>query len=72
MFMSQSNQARILLGATSIFYWLRWGLANSLSPPPRLASSCDPPDLCLLSSQDYRYEQPYPVYAFFFGQGLAM
>jgi hypothetical protein len=26
-----------------------------------LASNCDPPDLCLLKSQDYRHEPPVPV-----------
>jgi hypothetical protein len=27
---------------------------------PRLASNCDPPDHCLLSSEDYRCEPPVP------------
>jgi hypothetical protein len=27
---------------------------------PRLASNCDPPDLCLLSNKDYKCEPPAP------------
>jgi hypothetical protein len=33
------------------------GLANYL---PRLTSNCNPPDLCLLSSKDYRREPLAP------------
>jgi hypothetical protein len=38
---------------------------------PRLTSNCDPPDLCLLSSQDYRREPLVPsltefCFCFFF------
>jgi hypothetical protein len=40
------------------FYWLGWNLMNFL---PRLASNCNPPHLCLLSSQDYRRELLCPV-----------
>jgi hypothetical protein len=38
-------------------FFSRLGLANYLS---RLASNCDPPDLCLLSSWDYRCELSVP------------
>jgi hypothetical protein len=31
-----------------------------------LASNSDPPDLCLLSSQDYKREQPAPGYPILF------
>jgi hypothetical protein len=34
---------------------LRWDLENFL---PMLASNCEPPDLCLPSSQDYCHELP--------------
>jgi hypothetical protein len=27
---------------------------------PGLSLNCDPPDLCLLSSQDYRWKPPVP------------
>jgi hypothetical protein len=30
---------------------------------PGLALNCDPPDLCLLGSYDYRREPPPPSYA---------
>jgi hypothetical protein len=39
--------------------FLRWGLLNYL---PGLALYSDPPDLCLLSSQDYRCEHQHPAY----------
>jgi hypothetical protein len=45
--------------------FLRQGLVNYL---PRLALNCDPPDLCLLSRYDYRYEPPAPsLYVDFWG-----
>jgi hypothetical protein len=34
-------------------YWLGWGLVNYL---PRLASNCDPPNLSLPNSSDFRCE----------------
>jgi hypothetical protein len=34
-------------------HWLRWGVVKFLS---KLALNQDPPDLCLLSSWDYRLE----------------
>jgi hypothetical protein len=34
-------------------HWLKWGLTNFLL---RLASNHNPLDLCLPSSQDYKYE----------------
>jgi hypothetical protein len=46
--------------STSPFFvkgFLRSGLANYL---PGLALNLDPPDLCLLSSWDYRHEPPVP------------
>jgi hypothetical protein len=36
-----------------------WGLTNFL---PQLALNCDPPDLHLLSSWDYRNEPPLPAW----------
>jgi hypothetical protein len=33
---------------------------------PGLAFSCNPPDLCLPSSQYYRHEPPAPSHSFFF------
>jgi hypothetical protein len=43
----------------SISLWLfwRWGLANYLLG---LVSKCDPPDLSLPNSWDYRVEPPAP------------
>jgi hypothetical protein len=38
---------------TTLFYLLKWCLANFF---PKLASNCDPLDLCLLSSRHYRHE----------------
>jgi hypothetical protein len=38
---------------------------------PGLASYCDPPDLCLLSSWDYRSEPPAPGSKFILLLGLA-
>jgi hypothetical protein len=32
---------------------------------PRLASNCDPPDLCLLRSEDYRLELLVPGFKYF-------
>jgi hypothetical protein len=37
---------------------------------PRLASSLDPPDLCLLSSKDYGCESPVPDLMCFFDSGM--
>jgi hypothetical protein len=53
-------RAYTLSHSTSPFFvkgFSRWGLSNYL---PGLASNLDPPDLCLLSSQDYRRESPVP------------
>jgi hypothetical protein len=50
--------------STSLFcegYFLRQGLKNYL---PGLALNLDPPDLCLLSSWDYRREPPAPSSTF--------
>jgi hypothetical protein len=41
------------------FYRLRWSLTNFL---PGLASNCEPPDLHLCSSWDYRHEPPHPLH----------
>jgi hypothetical protein len=41
-------------------YWLRSGCLTNFFT--ELASNHDPPDLCLLSNQDYRCEPPCPAH----------